>query len=202
MSNAVSKHRLGVFALVAAALLIGLATFSSLAQAACAYPDAEQVFAPWNDRGYYQLAPEGGLESGASGWTLQNGAALVADDGDRLHEGEQEETAVSLPFGATATSPPVCVDETTPNFRVMVRNVGDKGAKIRVTVAYEGTLKAVKARNSDVHADIEDGWLPSPSIKLETEHEQERVARITFTGKDPKTAYLVDDLYVDPFARR
>jgi hypothetical protein len=201
MSNAVSKHRLGVFTLVATALLVGLAAFSSLAQAACNYPDAEQVFAPWNDQGYYQLAPEGSFEAGASGWTLLNGAALVTDDGARPHEGTQEETAVRLPYGASATSPPVCVDDTTPNFRVLMRNVGDKGAKLRVIVSYE-RLSPSKAKTTDVHSDIEDGWMPSPSLKLETDHEEERVARITLVGKDSKGVYLVDDLYVDPFARR
>lgn len=200
MSNAVSKHRLGVFALVATALLVGLAAFSSLAQAACNYPDAEQVFSSWDDDGYYQLAPEGGFESGASGWTLFNGATLVTDEGNRPHDGAQEGTAVRLPFGATATSPPFCVDESTPNFRVMIRNVGDRGAKLRVLVTYERLL--TKSRVTDIHSDPEDGWLPSPSLKLEADHEEERIARITFIGKDPRGVYLVDDLYVDPFARR
>lgn len=201
MSNAVSKQRLGVFALVATALLVGLATFSSLAQAACNYPNAEQVFAPENDQGYYELAPEGGFESGASGWTLLNGASLVTDNGYRPHAGVQEETAVRLPFGAVATSPPVCVDASTPNFKVMLRNIGDPRARLRVIVSYERRA-LTRARVTDIKSDPEDGWVTSPSLKLETEHEEERVARITFVGKDPKSVYLVDDLYVDPFARR
>lgn len=199
MSSAVSKHRLGVFALAASAALIAVSAFCSFAQAACSYPDAAQVFAPWKDSGYYQLAPEGGFEAGASGWTLEDGASLVSDDGQRLHEGVQEETAVRLPFGASATSPPVCVDETTPNFRVMIRNLGKEG-KLRVTVTYEGTRKPTKARDSDIHSG-QEGWVPSPSLKLQTDKEEERVARITFRAKDPKGEYLVDDLYVDPFAR-
>jgi hypothetical protein len=200
MSNAVSKHRLGVFALVATALLVGLATFSSLAQAACDYPDAEQVFAPWNDQGYYQLAPEGSFEAGASGWTLRNGAALVTDEGTRPHEGAQEATAVELPYGASATSPPVCVDESTPSFRVLVDNVGEEGDRLRVVVSYE-RQPLLKGRVSDVQSDPEAGWVPSQSLKLGTEHEGERVARITLVGKDPGGVYRVDDLYVDPFAR-
>jgi len=201
MSTAVQKNRFGFLALATMVTLLVAATFSSFAQAACSYPDATQVFAPWKDKGYYQLAPEGGLEAGGSGWSLEGGAQLVADDGERLHEGEQEETAVLLPFGGSATSPPVCVDDTTPNFRVMIRNLGAKDAKLRVTVTYEGTGKPVKAKNNDIHSDTEDNWMPSPSLKLETDKEEERIARITFTGKDPKTNYLVDDLYVDPFAR-
>jgi hypothetical protein len=200
MSITTNGHRLTRLALATLVALFALAAYSSLAQAACSYPDAAQVFSPWKDKAYYQLAPEGSLEAGASGWTLEGGATLVTDEDHRFPEGEMEETAVSLPFGASATSPPVCVDETTPSFRFMARNIGDHGAKLRVTITYENTRKVTKAKNSDVHSD-EDEWEPTQPLKLETGDEGERVARITFTGKDPKSDYLVDDGYVDPFAR-
>jgi len=201
MSTVNPQRRLGVLALATFAVLFLLTAFTSLAHAACSYPDAEQVFTPYKDKGYYQLAPDGALGEGGTGWTLEGGAELVLEPGVRAHEGLQEETAVSLPFGAKATSPPFCVDETTPNFRFMMRNTGDKGGKIRVTVSYENTRKVVKAKNNDVHSDDLEEWVPTPSLKLDTGDEDERVARITFTAKDPKSEYLVDDLYVDPFAR-
>ncbi len=201
MSTADPKRRLGILALAIIAVLFVLTAFTSMANAACAYPDAEQVFAPYKDKGYYQLAPDGALGEGGTGWTLEGGAELVLEPGVRGHGGAQEETAVSLPFGGKATSPPFCVDETTPNFRFMMRNVGDKGGKIRVTISYENTHKVVKAKNNDVHSDELEEWVPTPSLKLDTGDEEERVARIAFTAKDPKSEYLVDDLYVDPFAR-
>lgn len=200
MSIAFPSRRLTLSLLAAALTMLGFAAYSANAQAACSYPEAEQVFSPWKDKGWYQLAPDGGLAEGGNGWTLEGGAQLVADPDARTHEGVQEETAVSLPFGSSAVSPPVCVDPTTPDFRFMLRNIGDKGGKLRVTVTYENTVKVTKARNADVHADKNE-WLPTPPLKLETEGEAERVARITFTAKDPKSTYLVDDLYVDPFAR-
>lgn len=200
MSTAINGRRLIGLSLATLLALFGLATYSAVAQAACSYPDATQVFSPWKDKAYYQLAPEGSFAEGASGWTLENGATLVTDEDHRFPEGEEEETAVALPFGASVTSPPVCVDETTPSFRFMARNVGDKGGKLRVTITYENTKKVTKAKNSDVHTD-ENEWEPTPSLKLETGDEGERAARITFTAKDPKGEYLVDDLYVDPFAR-
>lgn len=200
MSFEFPKQRLTLLLLMALLTTYSFAAYSASAQAACSYPEAEQVFAPWKDKGWYQLAPDGGLAEGGNGWTLEGGAQLVADPGARSHEGVQEETAVSLPFGATATSPPVCVDPTTPDFRFMMRNVGNKDGKVRVTVTYENTAKVTKARNADVHADGTE-WLPTPPLKLDTDGEAERVARITFTAKDSKSNYLVDDLYVDPFAR-
>jgi hypothetical protein len=200
MSIAAPKHRLALAAMATVMFVLGLAAYATSANAACSYPEAEQVFTPWNDDGFYQLAPDGSLAAGGTGWTLEGGAELVSESNLRGHAGSEEETAVSLPFGATATSPTFCVDETTPNFRFMMRNIGDKGGKIRVTVTYANTRKVVKAKNSDVHGDLEE-WAPTPSLKLETGDEPEREARITFTAKDPKSNYLVDDLYVDPFAR-
>lgn len=200
MSTAFPKRRLTLLLMAAVVATYSFAAYTASAQAACSYPEAQQVFAPWKDKGWYQLAPDGGLSEGGNGWTLEGGAELVADPEARSHEGEQEETAVSLPFGASATSPPVCVDPTTPDFRFMMRNVGDKSGKLRVTVIYENTIKVTKARNADVHADKNE-WLPTPPLKLDTGDEAERIGRIIFTAKDPKSTYLVDDLYVDPFAR-
>jgi hypothetical protein len=188
-----------------AGLLIGLVALSAgQAQAKtykpsnCSYPEASQVFSQWKDQGFYELAPEGGLEGGGTGWELSGGAQLVeANESDFLN-GAEDHTAVELPFGATATSPPVCVDETTPNFRVMTEDIGAKGSKLRVTVKYE-LANGPKTRQTDVPSDL--NWDPTPPLKLETEGEAERVARIIFTAKDPKGAFLLDDLYIDPFAR-
>jgi hypothetical protein len=201
MSTAAPKHRLTMMVMATLMSLGGLAAYATSAHAACSYPDATQVFASWNDQGYYQLAPDGTLAGGGTGWTFDGGAELVSESNARGHGGAEEETAVDLPYGASATSPPFCVDETTPNFRFMMRNIGDRGAKLRVIVTYSNTRKLVKARNSDVHSDPVEGWIPSPSLKLETGDEPEREARITFTVRDSKGEYLVDDLYVDPFAR-
>jgi hypothetical protein len=199
MSTVFPKHRLSLMATAIILTVLGFAAYASTARAACSYPDATQVFAPWKDKGWYQLAPEGGLEGGATGWTFEGGAALVADPEARNHDGAQEETALSLPYGASATSPPVCVDETTPNFRVMLRNFGEEGAKLQVTVRYEAASAQAKEHDTDVRA--EEEWGPSRSVKLKTQQDEERVARITFTAADPDGEYLVDDLYVDPFAR-
>ena len=37
-----------------------------------------QVFAPWQDYANYNLAPNGGLESGTTGWSVSGGASVVS----------------------------------------------------------------------------------------------------------------------------
>jgi len=60
------------------ALLIALAAFFLAAPAAeaCTDQSLSKPFLPWLDFANYQAAPDGGLEAGAAGWTL-NGASVV-----------------------------------------------------------------------------------------------------------------------------
>jgi hypothetical protein len=178
--------------------LVGFLACASAAQAACAYPDAEQVFAAWQDEGYYQLAPDGGLEEGGNGWTLAGGAALVAGNETSYLNSPNDAFSLSIPFGGSATSPRVCVDANTPAFRLMTVNSGAESSKLRVTVIYELTT-GTKTRNSDVRA--EDEWEPTKPLQLDVDGEVERVARISFAPRDEKGTWQVDDLYIDPFAR-
>jgi hypothetical protein len=181
----------------AAAALLGFFAFSSAAQA-CSYPDAEQVFAKWGDSGYYELAPDGGFEEGGNGWTFTGGAELVAGNETEFLNEAEDQSSLWLPYRGVATSPKVCVDESTPHFRLMTLNGGDDRAKLRVTVTYEGANARV--RTTDIRADGE--WEPTDPLRLEADGLRERVARISFTPKDDDGDWLVDDLYIDPFSRR
>jgi hypothetical protein len=179
-------------------LAIGLCAFSSAAQAACNYPDAEQVFTKWGDDGYYELAPDGGFEKGGNGWSFSGGAHLVAGNETEYLNGEEDQTSLSLPYKGTATSPRVCVDANTPLFRLMTLNDGSEQAKLRVTVDYDGPK--AKSRQMQVRAD--DEWEPTEPLQFDLDGEQERVARISFTPQEKNGEWLVDDVYIDPFSRR
>ena len=196
---AFSIHTTRLILAVVGAAILGVICFASPAQAACSYPDAEQVFAKWGDTRYYELAPDGGFEEAGNGWDFSGGAELVAGNETEFLNGEEDETSLSIPYGGVATSPRVCVDDTTPVFRLMALNAGDEKAKLQVTVTYELIGKS-DARSTDVRA--EDEWEPTKPLKLETKGAEERVARISFTPKDAEGDWLIDDLYIDPFSRR
>jgi hypothetical protein len=197
MSLSIPTPRL-VLAVVAAAIMGAFAVASS-AQAACAYPDAEQVFSKWGDTRYYELAPDGGFEEGGNGWSFSGGAALVNSNETQFLNGPEDEYSLSLPYGSEAVSPRVCIDESTPVFRVMALNGGVLNAKLRVTVSYE-VPKGTATKTKDIRAEAE--WAPSEPLKLEAPGEMERVARISFVPTDAKGNWLIDDLYIDPFSRR
>ena len=91
--------------LAVAGAVVGLCAFASASQAACSYPDAEQVFSQWGDSSYYELAPDGGFEEGGTGWTFTGGAALVAGNETEYLNGDADETSLSLPYGAVGDQP-------------------------------------------------------------------------------------------------
>src|SRR3954454_15330177 len=116
-----SNHgwRIPRITLAALGAWLALMIVASAAHAACNYPDAEQVFSEYGDYAYYELAPDGGLEGGGTGWTFTGGATLVTGDETSALNDESDQVELSVPYGATAISPRVCVDETTPSFRLM-----------------------------------------------------------------------------------
>ena len=198
MSITVTRFPVMRCLLATVAVVLGIAAFSSAAQAACNYPDAEQVFSKWGDSRYYEeLAPDGGFEEGGTGWTFLGGAHLVAGNESEYLNGD-DDTSLSLPYRGVAVSPRVCVDQNTPVFRPMALNGGNEDAKLRVIVTYE--LPYFKIRSTDIRAS--DAWEPTDPLQFDTDGDRERVARISFTPKDAGGQWLVDDLYIDPFARR
>ena len=101
-------------------------------------------------------------------------------------------------MGGSATSPKVCVDESTPAFRLLALNAGDEKSKLRVVVTYE-LGHDVNTRNAAIRAD--SSWDASAPLRLDADGNKERAARITLSPKDDKGAWQVDDLYIDPWAR-
>jgi hypothetical protein len=198
MSISLSSYRTLRVLLAVTGLAIGLCIFSSAAQAACNYPDAEQVFSKWGDSRYYELAPDGGFEEGGTGWTFLGGAHLVGGNESEYLNGGEDDTALSLPYRGVAVSPRVCVDQNTPVFRLMALNGGDQDAKLRVIVTYE--MPSFKIRSTDIRAS--NAWAPTDPLQFDTDGDRERVARISFTPRDAGGQWLVDDLYIDPFSRR
>jgi hypothetical protein len=177
---------------------LGLMVVAAAAHASCNYPDAEQVFSEYGDNAYYELAPDGGLEGGGTGWTFTNGARLENGRETSVNSDAPNQVSASVPFGATAISPPVCVDATTPSFRLMTINSGKKDTKLKVKVIYE--TPKIETRTTEIRAS--NIWGPTEALELRVDKYEERVARIAFTPKEKEGAWLIDDLYIDPFARR
>jgi hypothetical protein len=156
-----------------------------------------QPFAPWGDSSSYELAPGGSFESSelaSSPWTLTGGAQLVAGSEPYAATGTLGSTALSLPAGASATSPTTCVDAAYPTVRFFVGGTGT----VAVSVVYDGlaipTGLAVAAGS----------WTPTtvmitgaPLFGLLSGGTAQVSLEVTALTGSP----LVDDVFIDPWGR-
>ena len=112
-----------------------------IAKAPCEARTFARVFKPWNDRRLYTAAPGGDFETAAEGWTLE-GATVAADSSPFLLGAALGASSLELSAGATALSPPICVERGFPSFRLAARTVSTDQAVVKVGVVYaDGRVK-------------------------------------------------------------
>jgi hypothetical protein len=189
---------------VVASALLALAVFAGSAQA-CSYTGAEQVFSRWGDLHSYVLGPDGGFETGGSGWSLTDGAKAVRGNETYYLNDAGDSRSLSLPGGSAAVSPPICMSIDTPVLRMVARNGGDSSSRLRVEAVYSllGVLR------TNVVNDVAAGsrWKPTQelSVVLGLSTIVGTVTpssiQVRITPLDSKGQWRIDDFYVDPFAR-
>src|ERR687887_2526582 len=144
-----SRGTVGGGLVTVAALAIALAAPAGAATegvvGVCPPSAYEQPFAPWLDFASYVLAPNGGLESGAAGWSLDGGAAVVAGNESFYVGGARDTRSLSLPSGSSATTSDMCVDATSPDLRFFARNSGSLLSTLKVEVLYTDALGEPRA---------------------------------------------------------
>jgi hypothetical protein len=177
-------------ALVAPLLALALLFAApAIARAGCAPQPLDRTFLPWLDAAWYQAAPDGGLENGGAGWTLAGGAAVV-DGNDPYEPGA---SALSLPAGASATTPPVCVDLAHPTLRFFGRGASGPlvvTAVFRDALGNEYELPVGTALASP-------SWAPSAVMPVLGNLLSSQVSfRFTSLGD-----WRVDDVFVDPYSK-
>ena len=186
--------------------LVALIAFAGTAQAACSTDGAKQAFSQWGDQRNYVLAPDGGFEAGAQGWKLERGAATVDGNESFYLNSASDDTSLSLPAGSSAASPPVCMDIGTPSFRMVARNTGDPSSRLRVTASYK--LLGLLRTQTLGTVTGSGAWTPTASqstvLTLSTIVGTliPSAIEIRVTPLDSKGQWQVDDLFIDPFARR
>jgi len=173
---------------------------------ACPNPTAH-VFAPWGDGSNYTNAPNGGLESGATGWTLSGGAKVVPGNESFAVGSASDAHSLSLPAGSSATTAPMCVSLLSGHMRFFASNAGSASSRLRVQVVYGGGVGGLLGGAgallglSDVGS-VASGqdWQPSPVVgmlggvlPLLTQSVQFR-----FTPADGSGSWRIDDVYLDP----
>lgn len=155
-----------------------------------------RVFKPWHDRALYTLAPGGDFETQAEGWTLEEPAVMAVDSSPFLLGTALGSGSLELPAGATALSPPICVERGFPTFRFVARSLTVEPSRLKVQVVYaSGRVKNAGRVKPGAE------WAPTRKLSL---------AQGRFAGRRRGSALVqlrfaaisgavrVDDVYVDP----
>ena len=170
----------------------------------CSQNVLSQPFSGFGDRAYYTPVPGGSFESGAPAWTLSGGAKVVSGNEPWSVGGGAR--SLSLPAGATATSPAMCVGIGDPTLRYFAKAnslLGLTGA-MTVEVLTETSLGLVVGVPL-LPGVLTNSWKPSLTTPV--------VANLLPLLPGQKTAVAfrfhalignwgLDDVYVDPYKTR
>ncbi len=180
-------------AIAALALAVTASPASASVFSDCGNPDGTAVFAQFADPAHYFLAPDGGFEKGADGWSLDGASATDGNESFNLGGGGSH--SLSLPAGSTATSPAVCVGLEHPTFRYVFRkSAGGPLAALRVSVVLPGGSVVTVGTVTGSSA-----WAPAPVTLIGANLTADAVA---FRFTPVSGSWQVDDVYVDPCGSR
>src|SRR5690349_2886942 len=125
--------------------------------------EMSQAFLPFGDAGLYTPVVNAGLEDETNGWALTGDAAVTDGNEPWFVTGDTADNhSLDVPAGSSATSTPLCVDETYTHFRFFVRGAG----KVRVEALFTDARGKVTV---DKIEDVKGGseWAPTGALPIE-----------------------------------
>ena len=180
---------------VLAGALAALAVAAPANAAICA-GRSSQPFTPWGDFNFYELAPNGTLES-TNGWTLTGGAKLVKGSEPFAVTGRLGQYSLSIPAGASATSPAMCLDQARPTFRFFARAAQGSAASLSAEALADKPAQV--AALGSVSGTTE--WAPVAPLAtgaagLLIDRKGSVAVRLRFVATHGD--WQIDDVFVDP----
>jgi hypothetical protein len=179
----------------AIAMAVGAAPAAAGLGIACPSPTS-MAFAGWKDYSYYAFSPDGGFEGGGSGWTFSGGAKVVSGNESFFVHSAADKLSLSLPAGASATSPPMCISLLSSKMRFLSR--GNAGSKIKVQIIYRGLLSSVLGVFDGGTISPSGAWNASPELGMLGGTLPLLTASVSFRFTAVGAAASVDDVYLDP----
>jgi hypothetical protein len=183
-------------AFVAAVAAMLTAPAASLADGGgCTYPPIVHPFTPWGDTSSYVLAAGGSFEP-KSAWNTSGGAKTIMDNEPWHVNGAADAFALSLNSGSSGTSGATCAPQIAPIVRFFAKNVG----------ASTGVLHVELIANSKYTIDLGNvvvgsAWQVTERLVLtppmQTTSSVQLQVRLTPVGTG--AAFVVDDVYIDPY---
>ena len=203
--NRLSLPKSRLAGLIGAALL-ATATVPAVAEAACPVTPTTKAFSVLGDTADYSLVQNGHFEAGTTGWSNTKAAVASGNETWKVRSKSDAKSLAIQPTGV-AVSPAFCVGVEHPNFRFFARRTsgtwGVLNVKLRWTGADGRTNETVVGALS---GDPYKSWLASPKLPLATtlplwQSGQTASVRLVFDPEDFGGAWVIDDVYVDPYRK-
>jgi hypothetical protein len=175
-------------------MAFGAAPASAGLGLACPSPTGTP-FAPWSDYANYAFSPDGGFEGGASGWSLSGARVVSGNESFDLHS-DSDSRSLSLPEGASATSPLMCISLLSGKMRFVSR--GDSGAKVKVQIIYRGLLSSVLGVLDGGTDSVGGNWKPSQQVGMLGGILPLLTSGVQFKFTAVYGDAQLDDVYLDP----
>ena len=159
-----------------------------------------QPFAQFGDYRYYTFGTNGGLENGATGWSL-SGARVVSGNESFYVHSHGDVSSLSLPAGSTAYTPKLCMGTTSTVMRYFVK--GSSDGSVRVEVVLRGLLGQVLGVFQVSRVSTDSSWQAGPPVlNLDSLLGLLGVSSVQLKFTTLSGTAQIDDVYVDPWASR
>ena len=159
-----------------------------------------QPFAQFGDYRYYTFGANGGLENGATGWSL-SGARVVSGNESFYVHSHGDVNSLSLPAGGTAYTPKLCMGTTSTVMRYFIKGSGD--GSVRVEVVLRGLLGQVLGVFQVSRVSTGSSWQAGPPVlNLDSLFGLLGVSSVQLKFTTLSGTAQIDDVYVDPWASR
>lgn len=161
-----------------------------------------QPFLAYEDDNFYTLVPGSEFLSGAEGWALRNGAAVVQGTRPDGSSGN----VLQLPGGSYAVSPPTCVTPQYPTARTWIETASGNGGLV-VGTFFTGTKPGpgrvghvgVLSTEEQGEWDLSDPFEIQPQAAASGEGTRE--VRFVFANPSAQSVFDLSGVFVDPRMR-
>jgi hypothetical protein len=177
------------------AAAVGAAPASAGLGLACPSPTSTP-FMSWKDYANYAFSPDGGFEGGGSGWSLSGGARVVSGNESFYVHSTGDRLSLSLPAGASATTPPMCISLFSSKMRFLTK--GSYGSKVKVQIIYRGILSSLLGILDGGTVSPSGSWNAAPAIGMLGGTLPLLTASVSFRFTAVGAGASIDDVYLDP----
>ena len=185
---------------------VAILVVPAAAQAACPTTQTTKAFQAFGDSNDYSLVPNGGFETGTSGWSL-SGAAVTA--GNEPWSVRRAGDTKSLAISATgvAVSPTVCVDLSRPTYRFFAKRTSGSWGVLNLRVRWQDSSGGTNETTiAALDSNFGTAWGPSPAVNIASmlglwNADQDVSVQFVFDPENYGGSWAIDDVYVDPYAR-